>query len=205
VLGRLVRAAAGRRVAGAVESSELALRAVLGQQVSLPAASTLAARLVARYGERLERPLGAVTHLFPTPAALAAVAGGAVAMPVSRQRALSALAAALASSELVLDVGADRAEARRQLLALPGVGAWTAEYVAMRALRDPDAFMPHDLGVRRGLEALGHTGSPAATERLAERWRPYRSYAVQHLWASLEAREQAGARSHPRDSERLVA
>ena len=108
-------------------------------------------------------------------------------MPASRARALLALAAALADGELVLDAGADRDEARARLLVLPGVGPWTASYVAMRALRDPDAFLPSDLGVRHALERLGHDGRPAAAQALAERWRPYRAYALQHLWAQLAA------------------
>jgi AraC family transcriptional regulator of adaptative response / DNA-3-methyladenine glycosylase II len=190
LLGRLVRETLGRRVVGTVDGAELALRAVLGQQVSLPAASTLAGRLVARCGEQLPRPFGTVTHAFPTPAALAETSGHCVAMPSSRQRALSALASALASGELVIDAGADRLEARRRLIALPGVGSWTAEYVAMRAMRDPDAFLSGDLGVRHELEALRLDATPAAAQRLAERWRPYRSYAVQHLWASLERRDR---------------
>jgi AraC family transcriptional regulator of adaptative response / DNA-3-methyladenine glycosylase II len=189
VLGRLVREMPGRRVVGTVDSAELATRAVLGQQVSLRAASTVAGRLVAHCGEKLKRPFGAVTYAFPTPAALAD-AGHGVAVPASRRRALTALASALASGELVIDAGADRLEARRRLLALPGVGSWTAEYVAMRAMRDPDAFMPADLGVRHELEALGTGATPAEAQRLAEHWRPYRSYAVQHLWASLERRER---------------
>ncbi len=182
----LARQAPGRRVAGAVDGAELAVRAVLGQPISLRAASTLASRLVARCGEALERPFGAVTHLFPTPAALAEISGAGAGMPASRQRALQALLAALDSGELAIDAGADRTEARRRLHALPGVGQWTAEYVAMRAMRDPDAFMPGDLGVQRGLEALGVQASAAAAELLSQRWRPYRSYAVAHLWGSLE-------------------
>jgi AraC family transcriptional regulator of adaptative response / DNA-3-methyladenine glycosylase II len=100
---------------------------------------------------------------------------------------LLGLAAALAEGEPTLDVGADREEARRRLLALPGIGPWTADYIAMRALRDPDAFLPSDLGVRHALEQLGQDSRPTAAERLAERWRPYRAYAVQHLWAQLAA------------------
>jgi AraC family transcriptional regulator, regulatory protein of adaptative response / DNA-3-methyladenine glycosylase II len=205
VLGRLVRETPGRRVVGTVDGAELVVRAVLGQQVALRAASTLAARLVARYGEELQRPLGAVTHAFPTPSALAEDSGQGVAVPTSRQRALTAVVSALASGELVIDAGADRAEARRRLLALPGVGSWTAEYVAMRAMRDPDAFIAGDLGVRRELEALGRDATPAAAARLAERWRPYRSYAVQHLWASLERRKRDGTTRHSNDVRRLVA
>lgn len=205
-LGALVRRAPGRRVAGAVDGHELAVRAVLGQQVSLRGARTLAGRLVAGYGEPLERPLGAVTHLFPSAEALAAVDPAKLAMPAGRRRALLALAAALAREELVIDVGADRSDARRRLLALPGIGGWTAEYIAMRALRDPDAFPSSDLGVRRALEGLGLDGSPRAAQALGERWRPYRAYAVQHLWASLEPPADAN-RTRPAagEAERLLA
>src|SRR5881227_1874800 len=108
-------------------------------------------------------------------------------MPAARARALVGVARALAGEELVLDGGADREQARRALLSLPGIGPWTAGYVAMRALRDPDAFLPSDLGVRRALERLGRDARPAAAAALAERWRPYRAYALQHLWASLSA------------------
>jgi AraC family transcriptional regulator of adaptative response / DNA-3-methyladenine glycosylase II len=201
VLGRLVRDCPGRRVPGTVDSAELAVRAVLGQQISLRAASTLAARLTARFGEKLTRPFGAVTELFPTPEALSELQGAA--MPLARQRAVAALARALASGELVIGSGADRLEARERLLALPGIGAWTADYVAMRALRDPDAFLPSDLGVRHALQALRQRGTPAAAKSLSKRWRPYRAYAVQHLWASLESRDADAARSSR--SERDVA
>jgi AraC family transcriptional regulator, regulatory protein of adaptative response / DNA-3-methyladenine glycosylase II len=191
-LGSLVAKAPGRRVPGAVDSHELAVRAVLGQQISLRGARTLAGRLVARYGEQLERPLGAVTHVFPSAAALAEMDPARLAMPAARRRALLALVTALARGELAIDGGADRAQARRGLLALPGIGRWTAEYIAMRALRDPDAFLASDLGVRHALEQLGLNGSPASAEALAERWRPYRAYAVQHLWASLGPPARAG-------------
>ena len=185
LLAPLVRAAPGRRVPGHVDGPELAVRAVLGQQVSLAGAATLAGRLVADHGEPLERPLGGVTHLFPSAAALAQADPDRLAMPVSRRRALIGLAAALARGELSLDAGVDRDEARRRLLALKGIGPWTAAYVAMRALRDPDAFLPSDLGVRHALERLGRDGRPGAATKLAERWRPYRAYAVQHLWGRL--------------------
>ncbi len=185
LLGPLVRSAPGRRVAGHVDGHELAVRAVLGQQVSVGGARTLAGRLVSEYGQPLERPIGAVTHLFPQVETLAAADSERLAMPTARRRALLGLARALAGGDLTLDAGADRGEARRRLLDLPGIGPWTTEYIAMRTLRDPDAFLPSDLGVRHALEQLGHDGQPAAAERLAERWRPYRAYAVQHLWASL--------------------
>jgi AraC family transcriptional regulator, regulatory protein of adaptative response / DNA-3-methyladenine glycosylase II len=187
LLGALVRDAPGRRVPGAVDGHELAIRAVLGQQVSVRGAATLAGRLTATHGDPLERPLGAVTHVFPSAAALADADPATLAMPVARRRALLGLTAALANDELVIDTGADRTQTRDRLLALPGIGPWTAEYIAMRALRDPDAFLPSDLGVRHALEQLGHDGEPASATKLAERWRPYRAYAVQHLWASLPA------------------
>lgn len=183
LLAPLVEAAPGRRVPGSVDAAELAVRAVLGQQVSLDAAITLAGRLVAECGEPLERAAAAVTHLFPTPTALARLDPEHLAMPWSRRRALLGLCDALARGELVLDRGADAGAARERLLELPGIGPWTAEYVAMRVLGDGDAFMPTDLGIRRGLEALGRDPSRAAAVRLAERWRPYRAYAMQHLWA----------------------
>jgi AraC family transcriptional regulator of adaptative response / DNA-3-methyladenine glycosylase II len=168
-----------------VDAHELAIRAVLGQQVSLAGAATLAARLVLDCGETLERPIGAVTHLFPSAEKLAEVDPARLPMPASRTRALTTLAGALATGQLVLDPGADRNEARRRLLELPGIGPWTADYVAMRALRDPDAFLASDLGVRHALQRMGRDGRPSAATALAERWRPYRAYAQQHLWAAV--------------------
>ena len=103
-------------------------------------------------------------------------------MPASRRNAIQTLAQALASGDIDLGAGTDRAKAQQQLLALPGIGLWTVSYIAMRSLRDPDAFLPTDLGVRRALERLGVDTAPATAERLSERWRPFRSYALQHLW-----------------------
>jgi AraC family transcriptional regulator, regulatory protein of adaptative response / DNA-3-methyladenine glycosylase II len=185
LIGEMVCAAPGLRVPGHVDGEELAVRAVLGQQVSLTGAATLASRLVLAHGERLKRPVGAVTHIFPSAGDLAEADDARWAMPAARRRALKALVAALADGQITLDAGAEREETKRELLALPGIGPWTVQYIAMRALRDPDAFMAGDLGVRRSLERLGQDGSPAAAERLALRWRPYRSYALQHLWAHL--------------------
>jgi len=158
---------------------------VLGQQVTLGCAASLAARLVTAYGEPLGRPLGGVTHLWPTSAVLAGANPDDLAMPQARRRGLLGLARALAGGEVVIDGGADRDAALRGLLAVPGIGPWTVNYIAMRALRDPDAYLPTDVGVRRALERLGQDARPAASLRLAERWRPYRAYATQHLWASL--------------------
>ena len=158
------------------------MRAVLGQQVSVAGARTLAGRLVAAYGEPLLRPVGSVTHVFPAPGALVDVDPRQLAIPAPRRRALLALARALESGEIILDGGVDRELVARRLLALPGIGPWTAGYVSMRALRDPDAFLAGDLGVRRALEALGADGRARWAERLSERWRPYRAYALAHLW-----------------------
>jgi AraC family transcriptional regulator of adaptative response / DNA-3-methyladenine glycosylase II len=199
LLAPLVRAAPGLRVPGAVDGAELAVRAVLGQQVSVAAARTAAGRLVYALGEPLPAgweapgPAGVpstLTHLFPSPAALAAAAPEALPGGPARRRAtLRALAQALADGELALDPGADRAAVRARLGALPGVGPWTVEYVAARALCDPDAFPVADLGVRRALERLrgGAACPPAEAARLAERWRPWRAYALVHLWGTLAA------------------
>jgi AraC family transcriptional regulator of adaptative response / DNA-3-methyladenine glycosylase II len=182
VLGPLVARRPGLRMPGTVDGGELAVRAVLGQQVTLAAARTLAGRLVAAAGEPLSRRVAGdpgLTHLWPRPEAVAEAAGS-MAMPGARRRALAALAGALAAGDLRLEPGADAGEARR-LLELPGIGPWTVEYVAMRALADPDAWLPTDVGVRHALARLG-VGPEAA-----ERWRPFRSHAVAHLWASLAA------------------
>jgi AraC family transcriptional regulator of adaptative response / DNA-3-methyladenine glycosylase II len=190
LLRPLVRACPGRRVPGHVDGAELALRAVLGQQVSVAAARKLGTRLTAAYG----KPLGAMsgpaggtlTHCFPAVDTIAAADPDTLPMPRSRARALVGLAAALASGAVRLDPGASWDEAERQLLARPGIGPWTAGYIRMRALSDPDAFLPTDAGVRHGLAALGAAADPKAAQSRAESWRPWRSYALQHLWAHIE-------------------
>ncbi len=184
LIGPLVRANPGVRVPGSAETHELAVRAVLGQQVSVVGAATLAARLVAAYGEPLARPVGGVTHLFPSSGALSEADPAHLAMPAGRKRALYALTSALAEGHLVLDPAAERNQVRARLLGLPGIGPWTADYIAMRALGDRDAFLASDLGVRRALAAMGQDDRPAAVLRLADRWRPYRAYAFQHLLAA---------------------
>jgi len=183
LIGRAVRAFPGRRVPGTPDGDELAVRAVLGQQISLAGAASAAARLVRELGEALPRPLGTVTHVFPTSAALAAADPAGFRMPRSRARTLHALTSALAGGEIVLERHGERARVRAQLLALPGIGPWTADYVVMRALGDTDVFLETDLGVRRSLERLGVDAAPSAAAALAQRWRPYRSFAMQYLWA----------------------
>jgi AraC family transcriptional regulator of adaptative response / DNA-3-methyladenine glycosylase II len=184
LLGPLVRRAPGRRVPGAADPAEIAVRAVLGQQVSVAGARTIAGRLAARYGEPLRTSSGAVTRLFPSPTALAAVDPADLPMPAARRRALLGLATALARGDVALDPGVDRDEAEHALCAIPGIGPWTAAYIRMRALGDPDAFLPTDLGVLRSLRALGGPGDPRAASARAEAWRPWRAYAVVHLWGA---------------------
>ncbi len=210
LLAPLVRAAPGLRLPGAVDGAELAVRAVLGQQVSVVAARTAAARLVLALGEPLDgvgwdppTPPGtpALTHLFPSPAAIAAAPRDVLpGAPARRLATLQALARLLASGDLAIDPGSDRAAVRASLLAVPGIGPWTADYIALRALADPDAFLPTDLGVRRALArlsaahptrvplALRDGCAPREVARLAERWRPWRGYALLHLWSSLGER-----------------
>jgi AraC family transcriptional regulator of adaptative response / DNA-3-methyladenine glycosylase II len=183
VLGPFVAGRPGLRVPGHVDGDEVAVRAVLGQQVSLGAARTLAGKLTARYGKPLARPEGGLTHLFPDAATLAGVDPEELPMPRARGRALVALCRALADGDVVLDRGADRDETRRSLLALPGIGPWTADYVALRALGDPDVFLPTDLGVRDALRRGGH--DPYGGEAMSQAWRPWRSYALMHLWRSV--------------------
>jgi AraC family transcriptional regulator of adaptative response / DNA-3-methyladenine glycosylase II len=189
LLAPLVEHSPGRRVPGSVDSDELAVRAVLGQQVSVAAARKLAGRLVSRCGEPLPEslvePNEGLTHLFPEPEAVVEIGAADLAVPAARREALRNLARALAGGGILLDPGSDREEAHRKLLSLRGVGSWTASYVAMRALGDPDALLPTDLGVRRAVSRLGYAGDPADVAALAERWRPWRAYATQHLWASL--------------------
>ena len=179
VVGPLVRKRPGLRVPGHVDGAEVAVRAVLGQQVSVAGARTLAGRLAAAYGDPLPSPDGTLTHLFPSAGSLAAIDPASLPMPRARAAALVGLARALDAGDVVVDRGADRDAVREALLALPGIGPWTASYVALRALGDPDAFLPTDLGVKHALSALG------ASAAAADAWRPWRSYALMHLWTSL--------------------
>jgi AraC family transcriptional regulator of adaptative response / DNA-3-methyladenine glycosylase II len=182
MLAPMVTAAPGRRVPRTVDGDEFAVRAVLGQQVSTAAARTHAARLVTAYGEPIDDPDGELTHVFPDTAALAELDPESLAMPQSRRRTLLGLIAELIEGELDLGAGSDWQRARARLEALPGFGPWTIESIAMRSLGDPDAFLPTDLGVKVAAREFGL--SPAALVTHAERWRPWRAYAAQHLWAT---------------------
>ena len=169
------------------------MRAIVGQQVSVAAARTVLGRLVAEHGEPLggrtgarthrvlaDPPHGGLTHRFPGAAAVAELDPAALPFPRRRGEALRALARLVMAGELHLDAGADGDETRAALMEIPGVGEWTASYVAMRALGDPDVFPPGDVGIRRALAGLGGEADP-------ERWRPWRSYAVIQLWRSLDS------------------
>ncbi|MFJ1759652.1 AlkA N-terminal domain-containing protein [Amycolatopsis sp. NPDC088138] len=183
LLAPLVAAAPGRRVPRTVDGAEFAVRAVLGQQVSTAAARTHAARIVVAHGTPVEDPEGGLTHLFPSPEALAELDPETLAMPRSRRRTLLGLVEALTGGGLDLGAGSDWAGTRAALSALPGFGPWTVESIAMRALGDPDAFLPTDLGIKYAAETLGLGGQAAIVSRSAA-WRPWRAYATQHLWAT---------------------
>ena len=189
-LAPLVAAAPGRRSPGHVDGAELAIRAILGQQVSVPGARTIAGRLALACGETMSSAgasLGdGLTHAFPTPDRLLELPDAALPMPASRRAALRTVCAALASGDVVIDAGAEPARVRAELLGLKGIGPWTADYVVMRALGAPDVFLETDLGVRHAAKALRIGDSPRALLAAAEPWRPWRSYALHHLWASLE-------------------
>ncbi|MER6157800.1 AlkA N-terminal domain-containing protein [Streptomyces sp. NPDC001868] len=184
VLAPLVDKAPGRRVPRTVDEAEFAVRAVLGQQVSTAAARTHAARLVVAHGEPVDDPEGGLTHLFPSPEALAGADPETLAMPRTRRTTFTTLVGQLADGRLRLGVDSDWAETRARLLALPGFGPWTVDVIAMRALGDPDAFLAGDLGIRRAAQELGLPSTPAALTARAAAWRPWRAYAVQYLWAT---------------------
>ncbi len=201
-----VRKEPGVRVPRTVDGFELALRAVIGQQVSVAGARATLGKLVAALTPAPDPPAapapdpalaampdpasaavpartqGAALRAFPSAEAVAEAPDSAFGMPAGRRRTVRAIADAVASGALRLDGGADRAETEAVLLALPGVGPWTANLIIMRALSDPDVFLPTDLGVRRGAAALGLPDDPAQLDQHARRWRPWRSYAVLRLW-----------------------
>ncbi len=193
-LAPLVRATPGRRVPCSVDGFEIAVRAVVGQQVSVAGARRVLARLVDACAPALDAPMttAGIAAVFPSPAELLGAPPDAFAMPAARRTALRALAGAVAEGELALDAGADPGETTSRLLALPGIGQWTASYVALRALGDPDVFLTGDLGVRRALERLGEPATTARALARAACWRPWRSYALMHLWSfTAPVREEA--------------
>ncbi|MGD1052248.1 MAG: AlkA N-terminal domain-containing protein [Candidatus Dormibacteria bacterium] len=186
LLGRLVDGLPGMRVPGSAEPFETAVRAILGQQVSVAAARTLAARLVARHGDPLRAPAGGVTHLFPSPECLVSADLGGLGLTGRRINSVRALSRAVASGDLDL-AGSPLDQIDAKLCRLPGFGPWTRAYVAMRVRGDPDAIPLSDLGLRRAMERLGEPADIGSLSRRAELWRPWRAYAALHLWATLPA------------------
>jgi len=186
-LGPLAKAHPGLRLPGAFDGFEIAVRAILGQQVTVKAAAVIAGRFVAKFGTPVATPHAALTHLFPAPERIAALDPSEVAATgiiAARAKAIVALAAEISAGRLGLDPGCDVEATLAALEALPGIGPWTSHYIAMRALAWPDAFPHPDVAV---LKAMKETDARRAA-RDAERWRPWRAYAVLHLWKSLETK-----------------
>jgi AraC family transcriptional regulator of adaptative response / DNA-3-methyladenine glycosylase II len=181
-LASLVRRTPGIRVPDTFDAFELVVRAIFGQQVSVAAARTSLGGFAARFGTKLDHPTNGVTHLFPGADQVADIPPGSLEMPRGRAEAIVRVAQLVATGELDLSEGAPTEQAIDLLGTVRGIGPWTLEYVAMRGFRDPDAFMSGDLGVRRGFEALGLPTTHSAILERSERWRPFRSYAVMHLW-----------------------
>ncbi len=186
MLGPLVAARPGLRVAGSVDPHEIVVRAIVGQQVSLAGAATVVGRFVAAHGEPLGFADPSLTHVFPTVDRLVMADPDRLSMPRARGAALVSLCRALAEGDLVLDPGVDRAAIEADLRSRRGIGPWTAAYIMMRGLGDPDVMLAGDLGVRHAVARLGGDDRPREIEATAHAWRPWRSYAVAHLWASLE-------------------
>ncbi|HEX2671545.1 MAG TPA: AlkA N-terminal domain-containing protein, partial [Polyangiaceae bacterium] len=185
MLAPLVEKRPGLRVPGAWDGFELAIRAVLGQQITVTAAVRLATRLIQAYGEPLAAPVHGLTHLFPGPEVLARADLTSLGMPRSRAATLSAVAAASLENPEIFASNCGLEEAVQRLRAIRGVGEWTAQYIALRQLREPDAFPASDLGVLRALtDERGIRPRAAEVLTRAERWRPWRAYAAQHLWAA---------------------
>jgi AraC family transcriptional regulator of adaptative response / DNA-3-methyladenine glycosylase II len=187
-LGALGKRNPGLRVPGVFDGFEVAVRAIVGQQISVAGARTIAGRFAEAFGDPIETPFAALTTVFPPAARIADISEGRIArigMPGARARTILAIARAIADGSLVLMPNADIEPTLDKLRSLPGVGEWTAQYIAMRALAWPDAFPHTDLGV---MKALGET-NPRRVLAAAETWRPWRAYAVMHLWQSLKKKE----------------
>lgn len=203
MLAPLVSARPGLRVPGAWDGFELAVRAIFGQQITVPAATRLLGRLVEAHGMALPAAAGdgeGLSHLFPAPARLAAADLAVLGMPKARAMSVTSLARALAADTTIFGRGASLEDAIAKLRALPGIGEWTAQYIAMRELREPDAFPAADVGLLRATTtADGRRPSPAELLSRAERWRPWRAYAALHLWAAGAAPASSG-KVHEREA-----
>ncbi len=184
-LGPLAVQRPGLRLPGAVDGFELAVRAILGQQITVKAARTLAGRFAATFGDAIDAPIPALRTLFPSAERIAALKASdiaAIGVVAARAKAIVALATAISKGQLRLEPGAEVETTLERLRSLPGIGEWTAQYIAMRALSWPDAFPHTDYGV---LKAMGEKDPRRALEHAAQ-WQPWRAYAVMHLWKSLE-------------------
>ena len=180
---------------GAWDPFELSVRAVLGQQISVRAATTIAGRLVEAYGRPIESSEGGLTHLFPHPQALVAADLRGLGATSSQERAIRALSGAVAAGQLALDASRGLENFVKRFCQLSGVGVWTAHYVAMRGLQEPDAFPASDLGLRRALADQGGPMSASALAKASEEWRPWRAYAAMYLWMNASAKR---SRSRPK-------
>ena len=204
VLAPLVAARPGLRVPGAWDGFELAVRAIFGQQITVPAAIKLLGKLVAAYGAPLPAGLRdgeGLSHLFPSPARVAGADLAGLGMPRARAMAVTSLASAIAADPAIFSRSASLEETVAKLRALPGIGEWTAQYIAMRELREPDAFPAADIGLLRAMaDADGLRPSPAALLSRSERWRPWRAYAAQHLWAACIPHPVPSPVAHEREA-----
>jgi AraC family transcriptional regulator, regulatory protein of adaptative response / DNA-3-methyladenine glycosylase II len=186
LLAALVAVRPGLRVPGAWDEFEIAVRAVLGQQITVAAATRLAGRLAAAFGEKLDGPdMDGLTHLFPTPERLVDADIASLGMPRTRGATINGLAAAAMADPQLFHPRGDLNHAVERLRDLPGIGEWTAQYIAMRGLRETDAFPTGDIGLMRALaDGEGRRPTPAELLARAEAWRPWRAYAALHLWAA---------------------
>jgi AraC family transcriptional regulator, regulatory protein of adaptative response / DNA-3-methyladenine glycosylase II len=204
VLAPLISARPGLRVPGAWDGFELAVRAIFDQQITVPAATKLLGKLVLAHGAPLPaaiKDVEGLTHLFPSPSRLAGADLAALGMPQARAVAVSSLAAAIFADPAMFSRGASLDEATAKLRLLPGIGEWTAQYIAMRELREPDAFPAADIGLMRAMAtADGRRPSPAELLSRAERWRPWRAYAALHLWAAGIQYPASSVKTHERQA-----
>jgi AraC family transcriptional regulator of adaptative response / DNA-3-methyladenine glycosylase II len=186
LLRPLLRRHPGIRVPGAFDGFEIAVRAVLGQQITVRAATTMAGRLAAAFGTRVSGlESHNLTNLFPSAAILAEADLTSIGLTRARARAVSGLAQAYLSEPTLFEPSDDPSMAIARLVDIPGIGYWTAQYIAMRVLRDPDGFPASDLGLRRAVSATGQLVSPKDVDQRSSAWRPWRAYAAMHLWATL--------------------
>ena len=203
VLATQIKSEPGLRVPGCWNGFELAVRAILGQQVSVKGASTLAGRLAKTFGEPFAAT-GGLTHIFPTPQALADANFAGIGLPGARAETIRGLARAVCNGQINFEGVVDSSEFLKRFCEIPGIGEWTAQYVAMRALREPDAFPSTDLGLLRAL----NLANARELERRSEAWRPWRAYAAMHIWnmkgEELSRAKAVVSRSSSRDVQMLV-